>query len=180
MGRIASILSFLRVTKRGAEQSEVKLDPGGEANLTAQSFAPAGDDSQPLPGDYAITSDVPQTGGVAAVGYVDPVSPAVAGPGESRRYARDSSGATMSEQWLKSDGTAISLNANGSIELMPDGSVRITTPHGVNTLNADGSVSLSNGGTVTASGDYISATGISLNNHRHIGNLGSPTGPPIV
>jgi len=179
MGRIAVILSFLRITKNEAKQTDVKLNPGGGANLTAQNFAPAGDDSQPLPGDYAITSTIPQTGGAAVVGFVDPLSEPVAGPGEVRRYARDAEGKTTAQQWIKADGTVLTSNEKGSIALMPDGSIVLTTPHGANTLNADGSIAFSNGASMDATGDYISATGISLNLHTHIGNLGSPTGPPI-
>ena len=178
MGRIGKILSFLRVTKNDAKQTDVKIDPGAGANVTAQCFAPAGDDSQPLPNDYALTSSVPQTGGAAVVGFVDPTSEPVAGPGEVRRYARDSSGVTVAEQWLKSDGSAITSNDNGNIELLADGSIKLTTPAGVNVFNTDGSVDFSNGAKLDASGDYISATGISLNLHTHIGNLGSPTSPP--
>ena len=179
MGRIAKILSFLRIDKNNAKQTDVKLDPGAGANLTAQNFAPAGDDSQPLPDDYAITSSIPQTGGAAVVGFVDPKSEPVAGPGEVRKYSRDQDGATVAQHHLKSDGTVATTNENGSIELKPDGSIVLTTPSGATTLNTDGSVDFSNGAKLDVTGDYITALGISLNFHKHIGNLGSPTGPPI-
>lgn len=178
MGRIARILSFLRIEKNDAKQTDVKLDPGAGANITAQNFAPAGDDSQPLPDDYAITSSTTQTGGAAVVGFVDPTSEPVAGPGEVRRYARDADGVTVAQQWIKADGTVLTSNENGSIELLPDGSIVVTTPAGANTFGADGSVEFSNGAQLDATGDYISATGISLSNHTHIGNMGSPTSPP--
>lgn len=67
----------------------------------------------------------------------------------------------------------------GFIEYLSDGSVAIVTDHGKNIFNPDGSVMFSNGAQLDSSGDYISATGISLNNHRHVGNLGAPTGPAI-
>ena len=178
MGRIARILSFLRIDKNEAKQTDVKLDPGAGANITAQNFAPAGDDSQPLPDDYAITSSIPQTGGAAVVGFVDPNSEPVAGAGEVRRYARDADGVTVAQQWIKADGTVLTSNDKGSIELKPDGSIVMTTPSGANTFKADGSVDFSNGAKLDATGDYLSNTGISLNLHTHIGNLGSPTSPP--
>ena len=51
MGRIALVLSFIRSLANGANVSDVKVDSGGGANTTAQHFAPAGDDSHPLPDD---------------------------------------------------------------------------------------------------------------------------------
>ena len=178
MGRIAKVLSFLRITKNDAKQTDVKVDPGNGANLTAQCFAPTGDDSQPLPDDYVLMSSIPRTGGAAVVGFVDPTSEPVAAAGEVRRYARDSAGVTVAQQWLKADGTALTSNDNGSITLLPDGTIVLTTPHGSSTFNPDGSVDFSNGAKLDETGDYISATGISLNKHTHIGNLGSPTSPP--
>lgn len=229
MGRVAVILSFLRVTKNEAKQTDVKIDPGAGANVTAQNFSPAGDDSQPLPEDYALTTSVLRTGGEAVVGFVDASSEPVAGPGEVRRYAREAGQKrTVAEHWLKADGTAViavysvtgdgppilvtlsemksdgsttlstfedgtvkvkvttladgtakTENEKGSIELAADGSVVLTTPAGSNTFGTDGSVDYSNGAKINSTGDVISATGISLSNHTHIGNHGTPTSPPI-
>jgi hypothetical protein len=196
MGRINRVLSFLRITKNEANQSELKLDPGAGANVTASYFAPVGDDSVPLATDYALTTDTPQTGGVATVGFADTVSEPVAVAGETRRYSRDAEGATVAQNHLKADGSVVTSNEGGSITLLADGTIKLTsnenasitlladgaikltTPGGDNILNADGSVTFSNGASLTATGDFISALGISLDTHTHIGNMGLPPSTP--
>lgn len=125
MGWIARVQSFVRVVRNGAKVSDVKVDPGGGANVTAEHFSAPGDDSQPIPGDYAAISKVGGTGRKVATGYLDPLNDPVAGPGEKRIYARDENGATIVQVWLKSDGEATILNANGQITLKPNGAVLI-------------------------------------------------------
>jgi hypothetical protein len=139
VGRIARILSFVRSEINGAKVSDVKSDPGGGPNTTAQHFQPAGDDAHPLPGDYVATSAAAGTGRETAVGYLDPANEQKAAAGEKRIYARDpSSGDSVVEVWLKSDSTAVIINANGSVTLAPDGSVEATNANGSITLGADG------------------------------------------
>ena len=114
MGMINYLLSFVR-TKRGESAvSDVKGNPQGGANRTAQNFTPPGDDSHPLPGDYFLSVDVDQTGRVAACGYVDPKDTQEAQAGEKRFYSRDSSGEVVATVWLKNDGTITSFNSNGN------------------------------------------------------------------
>lgn len=126
MGRIATILSFSRVERNSAKISDVKIDPGGGSNITAEHFAPAGDDSFPLKTDYVVTNDIPRTGGEAVIGYVDPINTPQANEGDKRIYARDANtGAVVVEIWLKNDGSGILSNANGSLELQANGDILI-------------------------------------------------------
>ena len=80
---------------------------------------------------------------------------------------------------FKSDGSVKLVVDGNNLLLAADGTLTLTNGSGDTVMNSDGSVAFSNGGTMDAAGDYISATGISLNLHTHIGNLGSPTGPAL-
>ena len=74
MGRIAKLLSFVREVRNGAKVSDSKVDPGGGADITAQHFAAAGDDSHPMPGDYVALNTDSGSGRESAVGYLDPLN----------------------------------------------------------------------------------------------------------
>lgn len=178
MGRIAKLLSFVRGEKNGAKVSDVKADPGGGANVTAQHFASPGDDSHPLPGDYVAMAGARGTGRENAVGYIDPTNEPKAGPGEKRIYARDENGAVVVEVWLKNDGTATLVNAEGSVTLAPSGSIKGVNGGGQFELQAGGDF-VANGATMTTDGDVVTSDGISLRTHVHIGNLGVNTSPPV-
>ena len=80
---------------------------------------------------------------------------------------------------FKKDGAVNILTETGGLKLDKDSTLTLTQDAGDTVFSPDGSVAFANGATITAAGDYISATGISLNLHKHIGNLGSPTGPSI-
>ena len=54
MGRVAKLLSFVRLTRNNAKVSDVKIDPGGGPNITVEHFAAPGDDSFPLKTDYVV------------------------------------------------------------------------------------------------------------------------------
>jgi len=162
VGRIGTLLSFLRSDKNGTKVSQSKIDTGGGANITVDHYAPLGDDSSPLENDFVFTSEIPQSGGMVAVAYLDPKNDSKAEKGEKRIYARKADGSVSAEIWLKSDGTIIVTNDGGD-----------------NTFNPDGSVDFANGAKLDASGDYLSSTNISLSNHTHVGNMGSLTGPPL-
>lgn len=125
MGRIARLLSFARVMRRGAVISDAKCDPGGGANVTAEHFAPPGDDSHPLPGDYVALIAASGNGRETAAGYLDTINAPVASPGEKRMYARDGGGASVVSLWLKADGSALLSNGGGYIELKASGDVHI-------------------------------------------------------
>ena len=125
MGRIAKILSFLRVVKNDASQSKVtvvKCNPGGGANVTVEHYADAGDDSHPLTTDYVAIQPVKTAGAEVALGYADTINTPKAQPGDKRIYSRDvNSGAVIADIWLKSDGTIIGANANGQFMLAQSG-----------------------------------------------------------
>lgn len=169
MGRIAKLLSFVRGEANGAKVSDVKADPGGSANVTAQHFASPGDDSHPLPGDYVAMAGAAGTGRENAVGYLDPKNEQKAQAGDKRIYARDGDGAAVVEVWLKNDGTAVVINANGSVTLRPDGGTVVETPASTFDAAASGSIKGDNGagsfelapsGTFIVNGVTIDPTGI--------------------
>ena len=123
MGLIAIVQSFVRVVRNEAKISDVQVDPGGGANLTAEHFSAPGDDSHPIPGDYVTISKVGGTGRMVVTGYLDPLNDPVATVGEKRIYSRDGAGDIVAEVWLKVDGEITILNANGQVTLKPDGAV---------------------------------------------------------
>jgi len=142
VGRIAKVLSFLRVTRRDAKVSDVKFDTGGGANGTGEHFSSPGDDSFPLTTDYVIVVDVPRSGGGVIVGYIDPINAPVALEGEKRVYARDpADGSIKASMHLKNDGSVVFSNANGSMNLAVDG-----------TFNING-VTIDSNGNITTTGD---------------------------
>ena len=150
LGFIARVLSFTRTERNGAKLSDVKLDPGGGPNITGEHFADAGDDSYPLPTDYAATISIPRDGGQVPVGYADPINTPKATEGDKRIYGRDPvTGLAVNEVWLKSDSSVIISNALGAIELKADGSVDI------------------NGAVISPTGEVTNASGKVLGTHTH-------------
>ena len=107
MGLIARVLEFTRRVVDGVHVAEVKGDPGGGANVTADHVEGSGDDSQPLPTDYFAASDAPGLGRKQVTGYTDPLSEKKAGPGEKRIYARKADGTPVCEVWCKNDGKVV-------------------------------------------------------------------------
>ena len=167
MGRIGRLLSFVRTTRNGAKISDVKVDPGGGPNITCEHFADAGDDAYPLDTDYVNTSEIPRNGGEVVTGYVDPLNTPKAQPGDKRIYARDAdTGLTVVEVWLKSDGTATMFNSTGTFILRPDGSIKGNNGNGFFELESSGRFTVNNA-YITPSGDIVSASGVSMNNHFH-------------
>jgi len=168
MGLIAKILSFTRTVRNSANVSDVKIDPGGGPNTTADHFGPAGDDSFPLKTDYAVTVPIPGSGREAVVGYVDPVNVPVAAEGDKRIYARDpATGAVVVEIWLQNDGMAVMENAAASFTIALDGSITgLNGGGGYFELQAGGDFVV-NGATITASGDFVDSAGKTLRTHTH-------------
>ena len=169
MGWVGRVLSFIRVERNTAKISDVQIDTGGGPNVTAEHFAPAGDDAFPLKTDYAVSQSVQQTGRKAVVGYVDPLNTPKALEGEKRIYGRDKdTGAVVVEVWLKNDGEAVISNDNGSVVLRPDGGIIATTPESTFDAAADGSITgqnssgvfkLETGGDFVVNGVTIAANG---------------------
>jgi hypothetical protein len=158
VGLIGKILSFTRVMRNNAKISDVKVNPGGNPNLTAEHFADAGDDSNPLPGDYALISGVNGTGRGAAVGYVDVKNLQKSLAGEKRIYARDAQGVQKAELWLKSTGDTTLNNDMSSIALTAAGDVMITCPIAQFNVLVDGTISGQNGAGIfqlLPNGDFV-------------------------
>lgn len=187
MGLISRLLSFVRTQRNNAQISDVKLDPGGGANITAEHFAPPGDDSHPLPNDYVYSASTPQRGRFAAIGYIDTLNAPKAAAGEKRIYARNSSGAPVVEVWLKNDGTATVVNSAGQVTLSPAGSILGSNGAGSFELQAGGDFVV-NGVTIAASGAVtiptsLTLSGLELAGHTHAqandsgGNTEQDTGP---
>lgn len=126
---LGKLLSFIRGLRNGAKISDVKVDPGGGPNVTAEHFSAPGDDGHPLPGDYVVGVSIQRSGGSAVVGYLDPKNDQKAAAGEKRIYARDSGGASIVELWLKNDGTAVLENASGSVTLAANGDITLDGPN---------------------------------------------------
>lgn len=101
------------------------------ANTTAETFAPSGDDSPPLPEDRIILVQVDGTGNFVAAGVLS-VSQG-AKPGERIMYSRDENG-----------------DVKAAIKLLNDGKIELVSPSDVS-LNADGEFS--------AKGDGVTVEG---------------------
>jgi hypothetical protein len=146
MGVVAKILSITRVLRNGAYITDVKSDPGGGANVTAEHFSSPGDDSHPLNSDYAALGVAMGTGRRSALGYVDPINEPQSEEGDKRIYSRSPETALhVAHVWLKKDATIEASNENGSIFLLPDGGSIVTTQGCSFSINSDGSIVGSNG-----------------------------------
>lgn len=160
MGRIEKVKSFFREV-----YGLVKTDSGGGALITAQRFADAGDDSQPLTTDYAITVETEQEGRRVVVGFIDPINKGKSGPGEKRIVGRKLDGEVVAEVWLKDTGEILVANSQGEFKLEPGGDCVI------------------NGATITKDGEFVNKLGISLGGHGHPITGGSsapgPTGVSV-
>lgn len=162
MGRIAKFIELIRSTAL----SYSKGDIGGGDVLRAENFSGAGDDSVPLPGDYAIFVETPESGSYVCVGYIDMKNTKAAAAGEKRIYARSLDGAQIVQLHLKNTGEASLLNDSGYLTLESGGDVLI------------------NGVRITSTGQIITPEGITLNTHIHNqpsdsnGDSEQPTGGP--
>lgn len=114
MGRVAEVLATTRRVIRGIPVLSTKLSRGGNLNTTADHFGPSGDDSPPLPGDYASIVEGPGSGQGQVTGYHDTRNEGQAIPGEKRLYARDEDGGIVGTIWLKRDGT-IRIETSASV-----------------------------------------------------------------
>lgn len=174
VGVIGRVLSSVWRVVGGVSVTDVKMDPGGGPNITAEQFQPAGEDSPPLPSDFGFAAPGPQTGRFAVLGYVDAVNAPQAVPGEKRTYARNEGGEAVTQIWQKADGTVVIENANGVFELRPDGSQRGQNAAGYYELEVTGGF-VANGARLTPDGDVVTSDGVSLRNHPHV-----PMGPPPI
>ncbi len=108
MGAIAAVLAFTKQLVDGVHSAVVKVDLGGKQTRTPQHYSSPGDDSHPLPTDFAALTDVRGGGGLASVGYHDPKNEPQSALGEKRAYARDpNTGAPVAEVWCKNSGEIV-------------------------------------------------------------------------
>lgn len=177
MGLIARVLSFIReVRPSGAQVSYAKFQAGSEPTLRGEHFAPPGDDSHPLPGDYCYSSRQRATGRWAVLGYLDARNAPEAEPGERRFYSRNADGEIQAVVWLKADGAIELSNAEGSILLQSGGTVVI------NGVQIDPSGNITGPGDADFTGDLSGATvtetsgNVGLGTHTH--GMPPDTPPP--
>lgn len=170
MGGIARVVGVERSTVDGVPVVNVIADPGGEANANYEHFAPAGDDSPPLPDDAVAYVDGEGEGQALAAGYNDTKNAGTAAPGEKRIYGRTPDGTLVNEFWLKGDGSFVYTDIkNGKSLEFKDGK-----------LNVDGDIVAT--GSVSADGEVTanaSATPTKLSTHKHPTAGNGPPSPPI-
>lgn len=158
MGVVAKIKQFSRRVRNGITVGEALVNPDGVGLVTADHYAPPGDDSQPILGDFVLGVRTPQAGSVAIAGYVDSNNAPVTSAGEKRIYARDpSTGNVVGSLYLKADGSA---------EIVTSGTVTI---NGV-TIETDGTVTIPS--SLTLGGKEIAG-----HVHGGVQSGGSNTGP---
>lgn len=161
------LIGEVQAVERSDGKLDITADPGGGANVSAEHFAPSGDDSPPLAGDSVALEDSAGSGLKQATGYYDPNNESKAADGEKRIYARDATGAATAEIWLKGD---------GSIEITAIKAGAKVTIHGV---EIDQSGNLSAPGLVTG-GAAVPAAQVGLTTHTHpVTAAPGTTGPPI-
>lgn len=171
---LAEVLDIERDTDESTPVVNIKCDPSGGANLTAEHFNPPGEDSLPLPGDIAALTEGAGSGGAAVAGYIDPKNEGKAANGEKRLYARDAGGAVKVELWFKGDGSLVATNGAGTWELKPDGALEVVAPKIVlNGVEIDDAGNLKAPGEVTA---MALGPGVKLSTHLHPTGTG-PSGP---
>lgn len=140
MGWVGKLISFVSGKRNGVDFKESQVDPGAGANITAEHFADAGDDSHPLPGDFISAVDIPRTGGSIATGYVDAKNTPIAAAGEKRIYGRDSDGVVVNQIHLFNDGKVVVKNDEGTMTLKPDGQWTIESPAATLDIHVDGRI----------------------------------------
>lgn len=130
MGTIAAVQTAEDVTDEdGSIGVDVQVDPGGGALVTAEHYADSGDDSKPLPDDFAALTDAPGCGAQKVSGYSDPKTAKKAKPGGKRIYSRSAPGQVSAEVWLQPDGTVrIEIFSAKSLTIKSDGPVIVDSP----------------------------------------------------
>jgi hypothetical protein len=147
---LAKVLSFVKL----GLGADVTVNPGGGANPTGKHLAPPGDDSQPLPQDFAGVVPSAAEGSINIAGYVDADNALEALAGEKRLYSRNEAGAVMVTIWLKRDGKLL-IDSDGEINI-----------NGV-TISSSGAVSIPTS---------LKVAGKELAGHNHEGSPSAPSG----
>lgn len=130
MARVGKVKRTERREDDGSHRLDVVVDPGGGANVTAPYYAPPGEDSPPLPGDYAALAEAPGRGEKSAVGFQDAKNAGKALDGEKRFYLRDEDGNELAEFYMSRTGLTIEVLDSGTlpITLKTAGAVTLDSP----------------------------------------------------
>lgn len=163
LGRVGTVVEISEeVNDDGAKIQNTMLDMGGDINnnIDGEHFTDPGNDSQPLPIDYAMLHPTTEDNGNSGVviGYQDVTTDKLAKPGEKRIYARDENGVVVAEVYLKNSGELLIKNDEGSITIAPDGSITITNSGGASIVAQSGGDVVINGTTFKAGGVIESTT----------------------
>lgn len=78
---------------------------------------------------------------------------------------------------LLASGAALLTGSGGSVGIAAGGGITMTTGTGSMDVNTDGSMDFGNGASITSSGDFVTASGRSLDGHVHNGSPTAPNGP---
>jgi hypothetical protein len=173
-------LAEVKGVTRSDDGVDVKCVMSDGEVVTAEHFAPPGDDSIPVAGDTVAIAETEGAGKYRVVAYDDPNNASKAENGERRTYARSADGEVVAEIWAKSDGsiTVTSLKDGAGIELA-------TTATGVINLNGveiDALGNISTPGGIDATLDVTAVNGTaSLGTHTHLfpATGGAPTSVPV-
>lgn len=176
MSKVAEVQQF----EHTDEGPQVTVDHGGGANKTAEHFGPAGDDSQPLPGDFASIGTDRGSGRELVHGYSDSKNPSKAGPGEKRTYARALDGNVVGEVWLRNDGSLEATGKGGSITIAPDGTMTAKANGALVLDSNDVRIGPGAGRKIALVGDPILATGIPNPETGVVTSTGQILGPGSV
>lgn len=103
-------------------------------------------------------------------------------PADKRRYAINDAiafpGLYTKNTHLNPNNTDVELKFKKmSFKLENSNNITLTNDTHSMTLADNGAVTFSNGASITEDGDFISATGVSLNQHLHVGSASAPAGP---
>jgi len=121
--KVATVVSF----ERDSDGEWVHVDLGGGNTTRAQWVTPGGDDCPPQAGDSVALIPNAGKGTYQAIASTDATTKE-ASEGGKRLYARDENGLVVGSQWIKTDGTIVSSNANAQVEISPAGIMSVLCP----------------------------------------------------
>ena len=167
MGRIGKVIkSFIdKLSGSGTNAQFLSIEEFAGDQRTAQIFGPCNEDFAPPEDCKAIEFKLGRGRGyLVSVAYHNQSILPQAIHGEKRLFSTNQAGNTVkAEVFLKQDGTILIENDNGYFEMKPSGEIEI------------------NGATITTSGNFVTAAGISLDDHLHsdVTTGSSNTGGPV-
>lgn len=146
---IKSYISKLSGSSLNAQFGSTEEFAGDER--TVQYFGPCNEDFAPPENCETYNKNLGRDAGyLISIAYHNQLIAPVAVHGERRLYSTNQAGDTvMAEVFLKQDGVILIKNSIGEFEMATDGTVTI------------------NGAQITPTGDFITASGKSLNLHTH-------------